>query len=141
MKKIIYLLLVASIVSCSSEEDLAPTVPVVDVDEGQVMNWTLIKTGTIRGIGHTASGTASVYNDKGQLVVLLNPYSSQNGPDLKVYLSKDADASEYIRLGNLKSTMGSQSYTVLGTPDLNEYNYVHVWCERYTVVFARAELK
>lgn len=141
MKKIIYLLLVASIVSCSSEEDLAPTVPVVDVDEGQVMNWTLIKTGTIRGIGHTASGTASVYNDKGQLVVLLNPYSSQNGPDLKVYLSKDADASEYIRLGNLKSTMGSQSYTVPGTPDLNEYNYVHVWCERYTVVFARAELK
>lgn len=139
MKKIFYLLLV-SFLSCSSEE-VAPTVPVVDVDDSEVQTWTLLKAGTIQGIGHTASGTASVYDNDGQLIVLLDPYSSQNGPDLKVYLSKDAEASEYIRLGNLKSTMGRQSYAIPGMPDLASYNYVHVWCERYTVVFARAELK
>ena len=140
MKRIFYLLLAVA-TSCSTGEDVAPTVPVVDVDESEIMNWSLLKTGTIQGIGHTASGTASIYNNDGQLIVLLDPYSSQNGPDLKVYLSKDADASEYIRLGNLKSTMGRQSYTIPGSPDLNDYKYVHVWCERYTVVFARAELK
>jgi hypothetical protein len=72
--------------------------------------------------------------------VVLDPYSSQNGPDLKIYLSKDPGASDYIRLGNLKSTMGKQSYGVPSGTDVDKYNYVHVWCEKYTVVFARAEV-
>jgi Electron transfer DM13 len=94
----------------------------------------------IEGIGHTASGTATVYESNGMFTVVLDPYSSQNGPDLKVYLSKDAEASDYIRLGNLKSVNGKQSYAVSGNPDLSQYHYVHVWCEKFTVVFARAGL-
>jgi len=93
------------------------------------------------GVNHTASGTASLYEQDERYIILLDPYSSQSGPDLKVYFSKDAGATEYIRVGNLKSTMGKQSYEVPGSPDIDEFHYIHVWCEKYTVVFARAEIR
>lgn len=72
--------------------------------------------------------------------VVLDPYNSQNGPDLKVYLSKSDDAAEYINLGQLKSTMGKQSYTVPAGVKVNEYAYVLIWCEQYSVLFARAKM-
>jgi hypothetical protein len=132
------ILLGATLFACSPPEVTAPTVPVNDDFNDEKA--TLIGSGMIMGIGHTADGTASLYEYEGEYFVVLDPYSSQNGPDLKVYLSKDGDATEYIRLGNLKSTMGKQSYRVPGMPDIATYKYVHVWCERYTVVFAKAEL-
>lgn len=102
---------------------------------------TLLKKGTLEGINHTASGVASIYTLNDSSTVVLDPYMSESGPDLKIYLSKDLDAGEYIRLGNLKSTMGKQTYSIPKGTDLTAYHYVHVWCEKYTVVFARAELK
>jgi hypothetical protein len=37
--------------------------------------------------------------------------------------------------------MGKQAYGIPKDTDLAAYHYVHVWREKYTVVFARAELK
>ena len=121
-------------------EDNTPAVPVIE-DTFDTDKATLVKQGSLQGIGHTATGVASVYELDGKFAVVLDPYTSQNGPDLKVYLSKDVDASEYIRLGNLKATMGKQTYPVPEGTELEEYDFVHVWCEKYTVVFARAEVK
>lgn len=122
-----------------TEEEATPTIIIDDTfDEATAV---LISQGTIVGIGHTASGTASLYESNGKYAVVLDPFSSQNGPDLKVYLSKDVNATSYLRLGNLKSTIGKQTYPVPGTPTIKEYNFVHVWCEAFTVVFARAEIK
>ena len=137
IKKFLLFLTVA-VFSCSVEEN-TPTTPTVD--DFDTANATLIKQGTLMGVGHTASGVASIYEYQAKLVVHLNPFSSQNGPDLKVYLSKDANASEYIRLGVLKSTMGKQSYEVPGAVTIADYKYVHIWCEKYSVVFAIAEMK
>ena len=92
------------------------------------------------GVNHTASGTASLYKANASCYVVLDPYSSENGPDLKVYLSKDETASEFIRLGQLKSVSGKQSYLIPSSVDTAPYQYVHVWCEKYSVEFARAEL-
>ena len=121
-------------------ENTTPTTPAPSTtfDPAQA---TLLKQGTLMGVNHTASGTAAVYDNNGKKVVYLDPFNSQSGPDLKVYLSKDINASSYINLGALKSTSGMQSYDVPGTPDLSQYTYVHIWCEQFTVVFARAELK
>jgi hypothetical protein len=93
------------------------------------------------GVGHTVSGTAAIYSSAGKKVILLDPFSSQNGPDLRVYLSKDANASSYISMGKLKSTTGKQSYEVPGNPDVADYKYIMIWCEQFTVVFGRAELQ
>ena len=124
--------------SCQTEEN-TPTGPINDgFDTSKAM---LVKKGTMMGIGHTVSGDASIYILDGKHTVVLDPYSSQNGPDLKVYLSKDVKASSYIRLGNLKSTSGKQSYDVPAGTDITQYNFVHVWCEQFSVEFGRAEVK
>jgi hypothetical protein len=137
MKKYFALALVAFLFGCQPED----AVPDMSIDNFDSTKATLLKSGMLEGINHTASGTASIFEASGKNIVVLDPYSSQNGPDLKVYLSKDAEATEYIRLGNLKATSGKQAYEVPGTPDITQYHYVHVWCEKYTVVFARAEVK
>jgi hypothetical protein len=91
--------------------------------------------------GHSVSGMATTYDDNGTKVVVLDPFTSQNGPDLKVYLSKDASASAYINLGDLKSTTGKQSYTVPGSPNLDEYTYVLIWCQEFSVGFGRSDIE
>jgi hypothetical protein len=127
------------IMSCQVEEN-TPVIP--DNNSFDPSKAVLIKQGELMGAGgHTASGVASLYSDNGKYVVYLDPYNSQNGPDLKVYLSKDEAATEYIRLGNLKSIMGSQSYTVPVDINQAEYTHIHVWCEKFSVVFAVAEIK
>lgn len=125
--------------ACQSD-DATPETPVTQA-EFDVTKATLLKQGMLEGVNHTASGTASLYESGGKKIILLDPYESQNGPDLKVYFSKDIDANEYIRLGPLKSTTGMQWYEVPGNPDVSKYNYVHIWCEKFTVVFGRAEIK
>jgi hypothetical protein len=138
MKKMLFISLLSLLFSCETDEN-TPGIPVNDTFD--VSKATLIKQGMLEGINHTASGTASIYERDGKHTVVLDPYSSQNGPDLKIYLSKDAEASSYIRLGNLKSTMGKQSYEIPSGTNIDVYDFVHVWCEKYTVVFARAEVK
>jgi hypothetical protein len=39
------------------------------------------------------------------------------------------------------STMGKQTYEVPGTPDIMQYPFVHIWCEAFSVEFARAPLQ
>ena len=41
----------------------------------------------------------------------------------------------------MKSTIGKQSYEVTGMPDLDEYKFVLVWCEQFSVLFGKAELQ
>jgi hypothetical protein len=139
MKRILALSIVVFFTSCTPE-DATPTAPVTsnpDLSDG-----TVLKEGVFMGIGgHTANGTVEVLTHDGKKYLVFDPYSSQNGPDLKVYLSKDESASQYIRVGKLMSTMGKQTYEVPGNPDINQYLFVHIWCEAFSVEFARAALQ
>lgn len=139
MKNFLFALLLITTVSCAIEQN-TPVNPANDMfDEATA---TVLKQGTLVGIGgHTASGTATLYDNDGKKFVVLDPYMSQNGPDLKVYLSKDVNASSYLNLGALKSTMGKQVYAVPGNPNTTQYPYVHIWCEQYSVEFGRAEMQ
>jgi hypothetical protein len=126
-------------VACSGEEENTPTKPVDD--DFEPVEEQLVKQGMLMGVGHSVSGTVKVYEQGSDKTVVLDPFNSQNGPDLKVYLSKDVDASEYVNLGVLKSTMGKQSYTIPASTDLSSYLYLHIWCEEFSVEFARAPLE
>ncbi|MDZ7645789.1 MAG: DM13 domain-containing protein [Cytophagales bacterium] len=138
MKKLFFICFLVPIISCK-EDDATPTGPINDNFDPSTA--TLLKSGALVGIDHTVSGTAALYDTGSKKIILLDPFNSQNGPDLKVYLSKDINASSYISLGALKSTTGKQSYEIPGNPDVTDYNYVMVWCEQFTVVFGRAEIK
>lgn len=129
------------IASCSEVEDNTPMIPVDEDFDPMEMGATLVRKGTLMGVGHTVTGEVKVYNSSGQLVVVFDPFSSQNGPDLRVYLSKDENATEYLNLGALKSTTGKQTYDVNGMPNLDQYRFAMVWCQEFSVLFGIAELQ
>ena len=140
MKTILAISLGLLLFACQPE-DATPTTPpsgnTPDLSQAK-----LLKSGMFTGIGgHTASGTVKVYELNAKYYIVFDPYSSQNGPDLKVYLSKDETATAYIRVGKLMATMGKQTYEVPGSPNLAEYPFVHIWCEQFSVEFARAPLQ
>lgn len=104
--------------------------------------------GTFRGIDHETSGTATL--DKatdGHYYVRFENFSTQNGPDLYVYLSPADATSEgkafaegSIDLGKLKGNIGNQNYQVPDGTDLSKYRSVVIWCRRFSTAFGAAPL-
>jgi hypothetical protein len=97
---------------------------------------------------HPARGTALVLElADGSRYVRLEDLVTDNGPDLRVYLSTaapeasddevDADVS-VVDLGALKGNLGNQNYEVPAGVDLSQYRSVVIWCERFTVAFGAA---
>jgi hypothetical protein len=89
----------------------------------------------------SVSGEALIVFENGKYALKLMNFKSDNGPDLKVYLSKESTPSSHISLGNLKSTNGNQVYEISGMPDLKQYRYALIHCERFNHLFGSAELK
>lgn len=139
MKNIINAVFVIVVCMSCTPDDATPELPADDnFDPATAM---LLKTGMLEGVNHTATGTVSIFYRDGRHTVLLDPFESQNGPDLKVYFAKSVDASEYINLGPLKSTTGKQSYNVPTGTNIDAYPFVLIWCEKFTVIFAKSEPK
>ncbi len=117
----------------------APPEPVIATEaEGQFMDRS-----------HPTAGTVMVLGDgTGQRFLRFDSdFKTDNGPDLDVYLSAappDASTGEldndFINLGDLKGTSGSQNYEIPRDVDLSHYSTVAVWCVRFSVVFGTAEL-
>lgn len=94
---------------------------------------------------HNAEGTAKVLDLKdgmSERVLRFEEFRSTNGPDLYVYLSKDARSIDggYIDLGRLKGNVGNQNYEIPHEADLHEYSYVLIWCKQFSVLFGYANL-
>ncbi len=76
---------------------------------------------------------------------------TSDGPDLRVWLS-DApviegaagwsvfDDGAYLDLGALKANKGDQNYEIPPGVNLSDYGSVSIWCARFAVSFAAAEL-
>lgn len=90
---------------------------------------------------YQVSGVAKVLDQNSVKVLRLENFSSSGGPDLKVYLASDANASRFINLGKLRSLTGNQNYDISGMPSLQDYPYALIWCEQFGVLFGAAILK
>jgi hypothetical protein len=91
--------------------------------------------GNVSGIAHI------VRNADGSIQLLIENLKSSNGPDLKVYLSKEVQPVNFINLGALKSVNGNQVYDITGMPDIMEYKYALIHCKAFNHLFGSAELK
>ncbi len=108
----------------------------------------VVAEGDFRPLAHDARGTALVIEAAdGNSYLRFEDFEVENGPDLKVYLSRaEADALEIeldddiVDLGDLKGNIGNQNYLVPRSVDLAEYRSVVVWCRRFSVGFAVAPL-
>ncbi|MBB2146849.1 hypothetical protein GM921_15200 [Pedobacter sp. LMG 31464] len=114
----------------------------------QSLNEKVDATATIKTVGNfsngpygTVSGSAKVYMVADVLQLAFEDFSSSNGPDLKVYLSKEINPVNFINLGNLKSVSGNQLYMLPAGTVAKDYKYALVYCQRYSHLFGSAELK
>lgn len=89
----------------------------------------------------TVSGKARIYLKQNKYTAALENFASSNGPDLKVYLSKELLPLNFIKLSDLRSTNGNQLYNINGTPDFTQYKYVLIHCEQYNHLFGSAEIR
>lgn len=99
---------------------------------------------------HPGEGVAKILNDgTEQRFLRFEEFATDNGPDLNVYLTTadaDADAGDFgasgqfVDLGDLKGNVGEQNYEVPADVDLDEFDTVVIWCVRFGVAFAAADL-
>ncbi len=119
--------------------------------EAPTANPMVLMKGTFAGHGsHDVEGTATIYRlDDGARLLRLTDFASDNGPDLKVYLVSAADGvsaeaaveeGTYLSLGALKGNKGNQNYMLPEDADLDAYESVSIWCERFGVNFGTAAL-
>lgn len=103
-----------------------------------------VSTGAFFGIDHSAEGTATVYEQDGRYVLRLEDDTDiQNGPDLYVWLTTGTDwydPGEHLDLGKLKGNVGGQNYELPPEYDPDIHRHVLIWCLRFTVPFAAAEM-
>jgi hypothetical protein len=88
----------------------------------------------------TATGTAKIVESNGKYSLRLEGFRVSSGPDLKVYISKEKQPLNFIRLGNLQALSGDQAYSIPGNPDFMEYRYALIHCERFNHLFGSALL-
>lgn len=88
----------------------------------------------------TVMGVAQILKTGDQFELKLSGFSTSNGPDLYVYLSKEAMPINFTLLGKLKSTNGNQLYPISGSPDFMEYKYISIHCKAYNHLFGSALL-
>jgi hypothetical protein len=97
---------------------------------------------------YSGEGTARVLNDgSDQRFVRFENFSTDNGPDLRVYLTaSDANGDsvafddDFVDLGVLKGNIGDQNYEIPTDVDLSVYDTVVVWCVRFSTPFTAADL-
>jgi len=97
---------------------------------------------------YSGEGDALVLNDgSAQRFLRFENFSTDNGPDLRVYLSaSDANGDsgafddDFIDLGVLKGNIGDQNYEIPPEVDLSVYDTVVVWCVRFSTPFTAADL-
>lgn len=102
---------------------------------------------------HASSGSVKILElSDGSRILRFEGLDTSDGPDLRVWLS-DApviqgtagwhvfDDGAHLDLGALKANKGDQNYAIPADADLAGYGSVSIWCARFAVSFAAAELK
>jgi hypothetical protein len=108
-----------------------------------------IFAGRLEGVAHATSGRATIYESLGgKRYLRLTDFTTSNGPDVHVVLARAEDPAlehkivkgnlDYVELGKLKGNQGDQNYEVPVAVDLQKYNAVVIYCERYNAVFGVA---
>ncbi|HKT47630.1 MAG TPA: DM13 domain-containing protein [Candidatus Acidoferrales bacterium] len=109
-------------------------------------------TGRLEANAHPTSGRATIYKSPdGKQYLRLSDFSTSNGPDVHVVLVHAGDQSlaqkivtgafDTIELGSLKGNQGDQNYDLPPDTDLNKYQAVAIYCERFHAIFGVARLE
>ena len=130
-------MITASMLSCK-KETLAPTSNINDMTDSSAV--LLLRGDFMSGPYGTTSGIAKVYRQGNNYEIKLDSFSVSNGPDLHVYISKEAMPVNFIDLGAIRSTNGNQIYPVTGMPGFSTYKFIVIHCVAFNHLFGSARL-
>lgn len=107
----------------------------------------LVSRGRFGSLAHETSGVAQVVEmPDGRRFLTLTRFDTDNGPDLRVYLTtdgadRDSAGDGFEDLGGLKGNVGDQQYEIPRGADLDRLTKVLVWCRAFSVGFGAAALR
>ncbi|MBI3337298.1 MAG: DM13 domain-containing protein [Candidatus Staskawiczbacteria bacterium] len=101
---------------------------------------TLIAKGDFMKRFHGVEGRALLIKDGNKKTVRFEDFQTDNGPQLRIYLSTSLDAKDFVDLGTIKATRGNVNYDIPPETDTTKYKYVLVWCKPFSVLFSYANL-
>ncbi len=96
---------------------------------------------------HKGSGTASIYGwGEGSELLRLEDFMVTNGPDLRVYLTKEANPTKEqvkngLEIAKLKGNIGNQNYELPFEVRPEDYKAVVIYCKPFNVIFSTATLQ
>jgi Electron transfer DM13 len=135
MKKIVsFLMVVVFLASCkkSALDNISETLP----------TGTVIVTGSFVSNSHPTTGTVKIVQDAaGKTQLVFENFKTDNGPDLRVWLSPNNSGSTYQEVGLLKAVTGNFSYEISSTINYTTNKRVLIWCEDFSVLFGHAILQ
>lgn len=127
------LALATSITGCKKES--TPTLKLNERIDTAVAKPQTNSSGFSNGSYGVVRGTARVYQTDGKNQLALENFNTSNGPDLKVYLSKEQQPVNFVNLGSLRSTSGNQVYDIPANVDVKDYTYALIYCQQYSHLF------
>jgi Electron transfer DM13 len=106
----------------------------------------------LEGKIHQTSGRATFYKSAdGRQYLRLSDFITSNGPDVHLLLVRADDKAlnqeiveddlDSVELGTLKGNQGDQNYDLPAAADLNKYQAVAIYCERFHAIFGIARLE
>lgn len=102
---------------------------------------TTISTGNFTSNAHSTSGKASIVTDvSGKKYLVIENLISDNGPDLRIWLSPNTTGSPYQELGFIKAISGNFFYELDSSINYTTNNRVLIWCKQFSVLFGHAVL-
>lgn len=125
--------LAVSFSSCKKES--TPTAVLNEKVDVTIAAPATMSSGFSNGPYGSVSGNARVYQTNGKYQLALENFSSSNGPDLKVYISKEQQPVNFVNLGSLKSTAGNQLYDIPASVNVKDYTYALIYCQQYSHLF------
>jgi len=114
----------------------------LDNSEETLPNGTTLLSGAFISGSHTTRGTAKIIQEtSGKIILVIENFETDNGPDLRVWMSPNNSAAPYQEVGTLKAVSGNFSYELNSSINYTANNRVLIWCEDFSVLFGYAILQ
>lgn len=104
------------------------------------MGQTLLVSGTFASNVHPTKGTAKIYEKGGKRTLLMEGFTTDGGPDLRIYLADGTTFTSFVEVGKLAAT-GNFFVEIPADYDPAKHGFVLIWCKQFSVLFGNAPLK
>lgn len=129
-------------ISTNSQEP-GKVIEIENLDEAFPANGEIISQGRFNNVEQILKGKALFVKSGEEVFLRLEGFEMVNGQDMHIYLSpiSNLNPNDAIDLGVMKSTTGNVNYKVKKSVDLEKYNNVLIWSNRFNAFFGYATLQ